>query len=292
MKLKKGLCLVLSMSILMTFTICSHAQDKEFININITTEEELFNDNDIKLSRSSSSPSVKDDNLDELTRKRDFLIRENYNVYRNKIKSGAIGYNKYFKEMLDSEYGISNFFTKKFVDSSNKDILKKEILFINFMNNNDCTFINVQGFLPSYYSSFESLVYRNNNDQKDLVKQTKQMTEEELKKLFEFYLENIEDYLNSTKSSVESVYQTVYPIGIDNLSDDFEKDIRNKYKEKSLEYAGEDSRIKAFFELINKDDTDKLNFYIDSKLQYQISHFPPIALNFKLYNNIFCKVTK
>lgn len=47
------------------------------------------------------------------------------------------------------------------------------------MNNNDCTFINVQGFLPSYYSSFESLVYRNNNDQKDLVKQTKQMTEEE-----------------------------------------------------------------------------------------------------------------
>ena len=58
------------------------------------------------------------------------------------------------------------------------------------MNNNDCTFINVQGFLPSYYSSFESLVYRNNNDQKDLVKQTKQMTEEELKKLFEFYLEN------------------------------------------------------------------------------------------------------
>lgn len=160
------------------------------------------------------------------------------------------------------------------------------------MNNNDCTFINVQGFLPSYYSSFESLVYRNNNDQKDLVKQTKQMTEEELKKLFEFYLENIEDYLNSTKSSVESVYQTVYPIGIDNLSDDFEKDIRNKYKEKSLEYAGEDSRIKAFFELINKDDTDKLNFYINSKLQYQISHFPPIALNFKLYNNIFCKVTK
>ena len=78
MKLKKGLCLVLSMSILMTFTIRSHAQDKEFININITTEEELFNDNDIKLSRSSSSPSVKDDNLDELTRKRDFLIRENY----------------------------------------------------------------------------------------------------------------------------------------------------------------------------------------------------------------------
>ena len=102
MKLKKGLCLVLSMSILMTFTIRSHAQDKEFININITTEEELFNDNDIKLSRSSSSPSVKDDNLDELTRKRDFLIRENYTVYRNKIKSGAIGYNKYFKEMLDS----------------------------------------------------------------------------------------------------------------------------------------------------------------------------------------------
>ncbi|EFD05738.1 hypothetical protein HMPREF0631_1590 [Peptostreptococcus anaerobius 653-L] len=40
--------------------------------------------------------------MDELTRKRDFLIRENYNVYRNKIKSGAIGYNKYFKEMLDS----------------------------------------------------------------------------------------------------------------------------------------------------------------------------------------------
>lgn len=256
MKLKKVLGIVLSMSFLLTFTIRSNAEDKEFIDINVTTEEEMSNNGDIR-SLKSGNFSNNGNSTDELTRKRDSLIGENYNVYRNKIKSGAVGLNEYFKAMLNSEYGINNFFTKKFVDLSTDDILKKEIVFINFMNNNDCTFVNVQGFMPSYYNSFESLVFRKNNKQKDLIKQTKQMTEEELKKLFEFYLENIEDYLNSTKSSVEFVYQTVYPIGIDNLGDEFEKDIRNKYKEKSLEYTGENSRVKDFFELVNKDDTDK-----------------------------------
>lgn len=187
MKLKKVLGIVLSMSFLLTFTIRSNAEDKEFIDINVTTEEEMSNNGDIR-SLKSGNFSNNGNSTDELTRKRDSLIRENYNVYRNKIKSGAVGLNEYFKAMLNSEYGINIFFTKKFVDLSTNDILKKEIVFINFMNNNDCTFVNVQGFMPSYYNSFESLVFRKNNKQKDLIKQTKQMTEEELKKLFEFYL--------------------------------------------------------------------------------------------------------
>lgn len=254
MKLKKSLGLVLSMSFLMTFSIRSHAEDKEFIDIKVTTEEELFNNSDIKPLRSSRSAS---NSADELIRKRDSLIRENYNIYKDNVGSGAISSSEYFNEMLNSEYGISNFFTKKFADFNVDEILKKEIVFINFMNNNYCTFTNVQGFMPSYYGSFESLVYRKNNNQQDLIKQTKRMTEDELKKLFEFYLKNIEDYLNNTKSSVNSIYQLVYPLDIDNLSDDFEKDIRNKYKEKSLAYTGENSRMKSFFKLVNKDDTDK-----------------------------------
>lgn len=229
MKMKKGLILALSIAASMLFTCISNAEDKEFIDVTVTSEAELF---DAPITFKSNN--ISEINISNLNKMRDDFIRSNYNIYLEKLETDASSFEEYYNEMLNSPYGISKFFEEKYGNLNDEDLLKKEITFINFMNQNDICFINVQGFIPNYYNTYEGLIFRKKHNKQNLIKQTKQMSENELKELFQFYYENIIEYLNNADSDVDLIFQIVYPQGIDNLDDEFEKQIREKYEKKLL----------------------------------------------------------
>ncbi len=207
----------------------ANQNDGEFICVKVESPSELFN-NKSKYKLKATNLN----NVSKLKEIRDNLIKDNYNkIYRKYVTASPATYKEYYKESVNSEFGLDKFFYSKFKNLNESEILKNEIAFLNFLNDNDYCLSNDQNFIPSTYCTYESLLFRKNHGKENLIKQTKQMSENELKELFNFYLDNIDDFIAKSNSAPIFIYETVYPQGVDNLNNEFEKEIRNKYNMKS-----------------------------------------------------------
>ncbi len=140
-----GFALYLSFSILNTNIFADVKNDD--VKPKVTTQSELFN----------TKYREKSKTLTELEKIRDCLVRYNYDrIYIKSVPKDNLSYNEYYKQRVFGDAGVHKYFTKKYSEMNMIEILKKEITFINFLNENSLTIFGDGSFYDSYYNVFKS----------------------------------------------------------------------------------------------------------------------------------------
>lgn len=192
------------------------------------------------------------------------LLKTNYEkIYLKRVTEDPYSFEEYYNASIDGEFGINTFFRKKFPDESNNQINHRIVDLLCYYNDNGYVIDNSYGFLPVTYSVFEDVKFIKSKGRDDLLKKTKYMSDEEKVKLFEFYTENLEDFIRSSDSDIRYILEVVDPRNLQKGRNKIERKFAEKIdsmKKSSVLYSNneKDKRVNDFIEVVDGSEISNL----------------------------------